>query len=121
MKSGRLRYRVILQRRVDSQQLSGQVVHTYADVAEVGADIMPGRGREYFAAAQIVAEAPAEIKIRYRQDIDETWRVVHWHGTGSPQLEDVYDIMAPPIPDQKTGKLDLLLMCNKRSADGWRG
>ena len=120
MRSGKLRYRVILQRRVDSQAQSGQVVHAYQDIAEVGANIMPGRGREFFASAQIQAEAPAEIKIRYRADLDTTCRVVRFHGEGSPQQQDVYDILAV-APDEKTMRRDLLLYCNQRFAEGWRG
>lgn len=119
MRSGKLRHRVTLQQRIDCQAESGQIVHTYEDVEEVAAEIMAGRGREFFAAAQIQAMAPAEIKIRYRADVNETWRVKHAHGENLATV-DYYEIMAPPIPDGKTGKRDLLLMCNLRRADGWR-
>lgn len=120
MRSGKLRYRVKLQRRVDSQNPSGQVVHNFTDLGEVWAEIMPGRGREFFAAAQIQATAPAEIRIRYLPDVDETCRVVHITRHDSPQLIDYWDIAAPPIPDAKTGRTDLLLMCTKGVAEGWR-
>lgn len=120
MQSGKLRHRVTLQRRVDCQAPSGAIVHSWQDVAEVAAEVMPGRGREFFAAAQIQATAPAEIKIRSRGDIDETWRIKYAHGTDLATV-DYYEIMAPPIADAKTGRRTILLMCNLRRADGWRG
>lgn len=122
MRSGKLRYRVLLQRRSESQAGSGAVAYTYSDIAEVAAEIIPGRGREFFAAAQIVAQAPAEIRIRYsdRFQLDETCRVVHVKRHDSPEVIDIYDIKAPPVPDAKTGRHDWLLYCDKTTADGWR-
>lgn len=120
MQSGKLRYRVMLQRRVDTQAGGGQVVHSYADIGEAWAEIMPGRGREFFAAAQIQAVAIAEIRIRFRHDVDETCRVIHVTRYDSPQIAEAWDIAAPPVPDAKTMRRDLLLYCTKGVADGWR-
>jgi SPP1 family predicted phage head-tail adaptor len=120
MQSGKLRYRVTLQRRVDTQADSGQVVYSYTDIDEVWAEIMPGRGREFFAAAQIQATAIAEIRIRYRDDVDETCRVKFVKRYDSPQIVEFWDIAAPPVPDAKTMRRDLLLYCSKGTAEGWR-
>ncbi|MEO8224127.1 MAG: phage head closure protein, partial [Gammaproteobacteria bacterium] len=120
MRSGKLKFQVTLQRRVDTQADSGQVGFSYTDIATVMADIMPGRGREFFAAAQIQAESIAEIKIRYRDDIDSTCRVVHITRYDSPEITQYWDIAAPPVPDAKTGRTDLLLYCSQGDAQGWR-
>jgi len=120
MQSQKLRFLVTLQRRVDNQAPSGQVVHSVEDVADVWAEIMPGRGREFFAAAQIQAAAIAEIRIRYRDDIDETWKVKYIKRHDEPQLIEFWDVAAPPVADAKTGREDLLLYCTKGTAEGWR-
>lgn len=120
MRSQDLKDKVVLQRRVDSQAADGQVAHSFEDIAEVWAQIMYGRGREFFAAAQIQATAIAEIRIRYRDDVDETCRVKYVKRYAEPQLVEYWDIAAPPVPDAKTHRTDLLLYCSKGTAEGWR-
>lgn len=122
MRSGQYRHRVILLRRVDTQGQSGQVVHTYEPFASsVPARIAPVSGREFFAAAQVQSEVTTRIAIRWRKDVDETCRVMHiTDNSVSPPTSDVYDIKAA-LPDEKTGRRELVLMCTKNEAEGWRG
>lgn len=120
-KSGKRRFRVILQRRTDSQQTSGQVRHSYEDVTELWASIAAVSGREFFAAQQVQSEVTTKIGIAFRDGIDSTYRIKHITRYGeSPQWFDVYDVVAA-LPDEKTGRRDLNLMCVKREAEGWRG
>lgn len=120
MQSGKYRHKVTLQRRVDSQQDGGQVVHSYADFAKVRARISPIKGREFIAAQQIQADVTTEISIRYRGDVDETCRIKHiTNHSSSPPEEEFFDIVAV-MPDDKTARRELRLMCMKWTADGWR-
>lgn len=119
MRSGSLRFQIILERRVDEQLGSGQVKHTYTEFARVFASVEALQGREYFAAAQIQSDVSTKIRIRYRDDVDETCRARHIVSYASPMKEDIYDITSV-LPDAKTGRRDIVLMCSKRRADGWR-
>ena len=120
MQSGKLRHKVTLQRRVDTQQTGGQAVHSYTDIATVRAMIAPFRGREFIAAQQIQADLTTEITIRFRNDVDETCIVRHVvNNSVSPVEEEIYEIYSV-MPDDKTARRTLRLMCVKRSADGWR-
>lgn len=122
MQSGKYRHQVTLLRRVDTQQPGGQVKHSYEPFAEgVWARIAPVSGREFFAAAQVQSEVTTRISIRWRDDVDETCRVRHvTDHSVSPQLFDEYDVRAA-LPDEKTGRRELVLMCTKGPAEGWRG
>jgi SPP1 family predicted phage head-tail adaptor len=122
MQSGKYRHQVILLRRSDNQTGSGQVKFDYVEVATVWARIMPITGREYFSAKQVQSEGQLKIAIRWRDDVDETWRVRHiTDNSVSPPLYDEFDIKSPPIADEKTGRRELMLMCEKSIAEGFRG
>lgn len=121
MQAGRYRHRVTLQRRTDSQDPGGQVVYSYVDAEEAWARIAPLTGREFISAQQVQSEVTTTIYVRWRDGIDETWRVKHVvKHDESPQWFDVYDVVAA-MPDEKTGRRELKLMCVKRVAEGWRG
>lgn len=119
MHAGRLKHKVAIQRRLESDGTTGQVEERYEDWINVRAAIDPISGREFFAAAQVQAEITTKITIRYRAGVHETMRVVHTRQYGSPTLVDVYDIAAPPI-DRESRHEWLELMCVKRSAEGFR-
>lgn len=120
-KAGKRRFKVILKRRTDSQQTSGQVKHTYEFVANLWASIAAVSGREFFAAQQVQSEVTTKIGIGFRDGIDSTYRIEHiTRYSESPQWFDVYDVVAV-TPDEATGRRDLLLYCTKREAEGWRG
>lgn len=120
MQSGRFRHRVVLLRRVDTQGDSGQVEHSFTPIASVWARISHIAGREFFAAAQVQSEVTTRISIRWRGDIDTTCQVMHvTDHSVSPNIFDLYDIKAA-LPDEKTGRRELTLMCAKRDAEGWR-
>lgn len=121
MQSGKLRYRVKLLRRTDTQLDSGQVRHTYTPFAEnVPAGISDIAGREFFAAAQVQSEVTTKIRIRWRVDVDATCRVERTVQHGSPEIVESYDVMSV-IADEKTNRRELILMCKKNPAEGMRG
>lgn len=120
MQSGRYRHQVTLFRRADTQGSSGQVEHRYSSFATCMARISPVSGREFFAAAQVQSEVSTRISIRWREGVDETCVVKHVTDySASPEEFDIYDILAV-LPDEKTGRRELVLMCAKRIGEGWR-
>lgn len=121
MRSGRYRHKVVLLRRSDDPQSSGQVAHSFVEFARVWAEVCPIAGREFFAAAQVQSEVTTKVAIRFRDDVDETCRVGQViRPQDSPPLYQFFDIQSV-ITDEKTNRRGLMLMCVKREAEGWRG
>jgi len=98
MRAGRLDREIVIQQRSDAQDTFGQPQPTWTTLATVWAAKEDDRGREYFAANQLAAEAPTRFRIRYRADVTTRHRV-SFAGT-------VYDIRAVvqlPVPrDRET-------------------
>ena len=68
-----------LDRRVTLQSFTeptgGDPTGAYADAATVWAERLDARGARRFVASGSVAEATQAYRIRYRADVDPTWRV----------------------------------------------
>lgn len=79
MDAGKLDQRVTLQQRSGVADGLGQVTLTWVDVATVWARVVPLRGREFFAAAQIQQENTVRVILRKRSDVTSAWRLV-WRG-----------------------------------------
>lgn len=122
MRGGALRFLVILERRVDDQLPSGGLDNTYVEFDQDYASIEDLVGREQpMGGAQVSAVGSTRIRMRWRDDVDETCRVRHVVDfDSSPQATDVYDIVAPPQVDMKTGRREMILLCSKRVAEGYR-
>lgn len=120
MKVGRLRHRLILQRRADVENDEGEIVPSYELLANVNGDIEPVSGRELFAGQQVAAEITTRIIIRWRRDVDATVRVLHRINYGnSPAQYDVYDVAAA-LEDPVILRRWITLHCTKRGALGFR-
>ena len=87
---GRFRERVALQRRVVGVDALGQESTSWADVATLWAEVLPIRGREYFAASQMQAPTDVRIRIRWRTGVEPTMRVA-WKG----QPHEVVSVIDP--------------------------
>lgn len=72
MKAGKLDRRVQIKVKTSSRDSYGAEILTYSVLATVWAEVVPISGREYFAAAQFVPEATLKIRMRFREDFDET-------------------------------------------------
>lgn len=118
MQAGRLRHRVTLQRRADTQSTSGEVVPGYEDILTVWASIEPLSGREMFAAQQVQSEVNTRIRIRWRPEIDSTVRVVNAL-TATRKGSDFYDVLSAS-EDAQSGRQHWTLFCVRRIAEGWR-
>lgn len=118
MQSGKLKLKVTLQRRNETEAPSGQELHTYVDVTDVYAEIADLSGREFFAARQVQSQVTTRITIRYRVDVDATWRVKHVVQHGSPEIVETYDVEYV-MRDKKTNRTECQLFCSKNPAPGF--
>lgn len=121
MKVGRLRHRLQLQKQVDFEDSSGEIVRDYEDLAdgEVWGSIEPMSGREFVAAQQINSEITTRIVIRWRKGIEATTRVTHELDYDSPPGLEVYDVVAP-LEDPIVNRRWITLLCIKRASEGFR-
>ena len=62
--------------QVSQGETYGDVQESFQTVATVWGKSRPLSGREFFAAAQVVAGAQVEFTIWWRTDIDETARIL---------------------------------------------
>ena len=100
--AGKLRHWVQLQRQQSAQDpRTGEMVKTWAQLADVWADVAPASGREFIAAAAEQSEVRGRITIRYRDDVDATMRVAYRGKT--------YAILAA-LEDSESGREHLTLM-----------
>jgi SPP1 family predicted phage head-tail adaptor len=111
----KLDQRITLQSRATGVDALGQESPAWADlpdVPEVWAQAITKRGREYFAAGSVQADAGVVFRIRYRADVllnSATLRVV-WRGVP-------YDIVEPPQDiDGQREAVDLV--CSTGARDG---
>lgn len=100
MRAGTLRHRVTLQTRSVGVDALGQELETWNDLATVWASVSTKRGREYFAAGSVQAEASVVFRIRYRSDILMNSTMLRLLWRGSP-----YDIIEPPLDVDGRGQM----------------
>lgn len=109
--AGEMRERVELQQRAAGRDSLGQPNGAWSAVATVWAKVEQLRGREWFAAGQMQAETVVRFTIRFRSDIDETFRVVWRNGA--------HEMTSPPIQVGNNGHREALeLMCSRGIRDG---
>lgn len=82
--SGSLRHRVELQRRVETQDPdTGEIETTYVTYARPWADMHYQSAREFMAAAAEQSEVRGYCRMRYREEVNATDRIVFrgkWYG-----------------------------------------
>lgn len=80
MRAGRLRHRGTIQHLVTGSpqySASGERNDEWTTLAEVWMSIEPLNGRELFAAQEHASNVTVRIRIRYRDDVNATMRVLH--------------------------------------------
>ncbi|MGP9437419.1 phage head closure protein [Ewingella sp. AOP8-B2-18] len=104
MRAGGLRRRVTIQKSEDRRDQSGQVIHTWGDLATVWAEVKGISGRERMSSGAIFSEATIRIWMRYREDVTTANRIIY----SLPNVRgQVYGILAV-IPDAEHSRLELL-------------
>lgn len=115
IEAGKLRHRVKIQRRVDTQdETTGEMSVTWQNVATVWAAIEPLSAREFIQSQSTQAQIVARVVIRYRDGIDAGMRAVHSR-TGRPDV--IYNIHGV-LPDLDSGLDYLTLPCSSGVNDG---
>jgi SPP1 family predicted phage head-tail adaptor len=109
MDAGQLDQRLTLQQKSTTTNGFGEDVVTWNDVATVWAKAAPLRGREFSSAAETQSSAEVRFTVRFRDDVDETWRLM-WRGKA-------YALVAPPINVGGTREW-LEMMCQSGVRDG---
>ena len=91
MKAGALDQRIVIERLVEGQDELGQPINQWLPIVTTWAAVEPLVGREYLAAAALVAEVTARIRMRFRPWMTAQDRVVH-NGTtyGISSVADVH-------------------------------
>lgn len=104
MPAGQLNRRVTLQSPTKTRGADfSDPQTTWSTAATVWAAVEPLRGREYVAQMEQQLAVEVRVRIRYRADVDSTWRV----GYGSK----VYEIVT--VIDVKSAHDQLELMCRE--------
>lgn len=107
--SGDLNQRLTLQSRSVAADVLGQPTGAWQSIATVWGRARPLRSRELFAAGSIQEAADVEFTLRFRTDVQSTWRIL-WRGVA-------YDITGQPIDiDGRKQWLQLLATSNVRDA-----
>lgn len=103
MRAGRLRHRLALQSKTETRNAYGEAVVGWTVEDTVWGAIEPLSGREYFAQDQVQSEVRVRVVIRYRSDIDTSWRVVN-----DGKYYDIVDVINENNRDRM-----LTLMCRQ--------
>ncbi|MEY2690706.1 MAG: hypothetical protein RL375_4906 [Pseudomonadota bacterium] len=74
MRAGELRHQVAVQTVTIASDTTGSPVETWATSSTVWGSVEPLRGREYFAAHQIHADATHMVRIRYLSTLTREMR-----------------------------------------------
>lgn len=88
--AGDLKYRVTLQRQVNTVNALGEEVPQWVDVVTVWADVRPLTTRQWVAAMQMQTSITHEVIMRWRP-VDVTWRLK------LVERDELYDIVGEPV------------------------
>lgn len=75
--AGSLCHRVTLQKQVTTRNEDGVQTTTWETVDTVWASVEPLSAREFIQSGQGQAAVTARITIRYRSDVEASWRALH--------------------------------------------
>ncbi len=75
MRAGRLNTRITIEQPSESRSATGAVVTTWSTLATVWAEVVPLRGREFYAAQAVQAETDVKYRIRWRDDVTPKMRI----------------------------------------------
>lgn len=106
VRAGSLRTRVLIQKRPTGYNEYGERSSTWTDVATVWASVVPTRGNEQFAAEQHEGVTTFTVKMRYRNDVGPTNRLMFDNGR-------ILDIQSAVNVDRRSEQLELT--CLERS------
>lgn len=100
MRIGSLRHRITIQKFDKVDDGGGGYEETWVAVATVSASVSPLQGKERYEAQQIQSSLSHKIKMRYRDGILPTMRVLFG--------ARIFNIISVIDPDERHRELDLL-------------
>lgn len=106
--AGNIKHRVIIQKSEKARDGFGAVKENWIDFKSLWAEVYDRSGIQVFATNQIKNEKSTRVRIRFRDDIDESMRVIF---RGKP-----YDIQS--VLDVSGDRKFLELMCAEGRRDG---
>lgn len=118
MQSGKFVHLITIQKVSRPQIAGGNFEESWEAVpgfSRIMAEVLPDRGREFFAARQVQAARNSLIRLYYQPGIDETMRVVHHI---RPGMDEYWDIEGA-VPFQFRQR-ELRLYCLWRESEGYR-
>jgi SPP1 family predicted phage head-tail adaptor len=78
MKAGKLRHRINIERKVETQDSSGNIFIAWESMAEsISAAIEPLSAKEFVASQSLQSQIVARITIRNMDGLDASMRIVH--------------------------------------------
>ena len=86
LRAGALNRRITIEQNTPTRSAAGAEVESWGTLVTVAAEVDPKRGREFFAAQAVQAEALTVFRIRHRSDVTRKMRV-SYDG-------DLYDIVS---------------------------
>lgn len=110
MQAGKLRHRVTIQdkRRVQDAE-TGRLTESWVNHATVWASVEPLSAKEFIAAAATQTQVTALIKMRARDDILPTMRILH-----RGQAYNIHGV----LPDPNSGRHWITLPVSQGVSDG---
>ena len=104
MQIGKLRHKITIEDVTETINDIGEIVEEWEEFATVWAEILPLRGREYWASKQTTSEITGKIRIRYLADITSKMRVKFG--------ERIFDIEAVLNTDER--KIETILSVSEK-------
>ena len=109
MQAGRLRHRITLQRKEQTQNpQTGAMTTTWATDATVWAAVEPLSAREFVAAQAVQSNVSVRITVRYRPGITAAMRILH-----DGKVYGITGVLA----DKDSGREYLTLPCSELPHD----
>lgn len=110
MRAGKLRHKVMIQAPGLTQDpVSGEMLPGWTDFASVWAEITDLSVKEYLAAQSMQSAVSTRIRIRFREGVNATMRIIH--------RGDIYNIHGVQR-DPDSGIEWLTLPCSRGVKDG---
>lgn len=95
LRAGKLRHRILLQSPSYSQNgTTGEQTLTWVDEETVSASIEPLSAREFIAAQATQSQISTRIVIRWRDDVQPTWRAVHMVNGVAGKVYGIHGVLA---------------------------
>lgn len=93
MRAGKLRHRVALQQKMQTQDpATGELLDDWVTFATVWASVEPLSAREFIAAQAGQSEITARVVLRYRDGITAEMRLVH-----QGQIYNIHGVLPDPV------------------------